>query len=52
MHECPECMQACDCDGDDTWMDAPDNCSCDHYEGFDEETDWSEGLDDDELPRL
>ena len=30
MHECPICGQACDCDGDDTWMDAPANCACDH----------------------
>jgi len=23
MHECPECGQACDCDGEDTWFDWP-----------------------------
>ena len=21
-HECPDCYQACYCDGDDTWMDS------------------------------
>lgn len=30
MHECPDCGQACDCDGEDTWFDeCPDNCECD-----------------------
>ena len=24
MHECLECGQTCDCDGDDTWMDTDD----------------------------
>jgi len=28
MHECPICGCACDCDGDDTWLDAPDDCEC------------------------
>ena len=22
MHECPDCGQACDCDGEDLWNDA------------------------------
>jgi hypothetical protein len=22
MHECPACYYVCDCDGEDTWMDA------------------------------
>ena len=27
-HPCPECDQACYCDGEDTWWDeAPDDCS-------------------------
>jgi hypothetical protein len=29
MHECPDCGMACDCDGEDTWIDAPDECE--HY---------------------
>jgi hypothetical protein len=43
MHECPVCGQACDCDGDDLWCDAPDDCSCeceilgeDEYPRYDE----------------
>ena len=38
MHECPDCGQACDCDGEDTWndYDSPDakNCThdCEEYE--------------------
>jgi hypothetical protein len=29
MHECPQCGQACACDGEDTWFDeAPDDCEC------------------------
>jgi len=27
MHDCPFCFQACDCDGEDTWLEAPDDCS-------------------------
>ena len=34
MHECPDCGQACDCDGEDTWFDWDSdealNCECDH----------------------
>lgn len=26
MHSCPDCDQACDCDGDDTWFDDVDEC--------------------------
>jgi len=34
MHECPECGQACDCDGEDTWFDNYTNCEheCDEWE--------------------
>ena len=29
MHECPDCGQDCDCDGEDTWWDNyPD---CEHW---------------------
>lgn len=28
MHECPWCGMACDCDGEDTWLDAPLYCQC------------------------
>lgn len=41
MHECPVCGQACDCDGEDTWLDAPLDCDhdCDECDevGFDDE---------------
>lgn len=30
MHECPECGQACDCDGEDTWISFPYNLGCTH----------------------
>lgn len=40
MHEC-EHGYACDCDGDDTWLDRPTGCVC--------ECDDDEDLDDDEL---
>ena len=27
MHSCPDCGQACDCDGEDTWIDEnEDDC--------------------------
>lgn len=32
MHECPECYQMCDCDGDDLYNDAESEyceCACD-----------------------
>lgn len=28
MHECWNCGQACDCDGEDTWNSCPDECEC------------------------
>lgn len=41
MHECPNCGQACDCVGDDTWNDMEaEECQCDcewaeeNIEGF------------------
>ncbi len=32
MHECPNCGQACDCDGEDTWyeFDSPEALVCLH----------------------
>lgn len=37
MHECPECGQACDCDGEDTWFDDEQTAlNCEHVcEDFD-----------------
>ena len=29
MHSCPECGQACACDGEDTWFE--NYLSCEHY---------------------
>jgi hypothetical protein len=47
MHECPECGQACDCDGDDLWQDAPAmcRCACDDLDAADDDDD-----DDDDAP--
>lgn len=28
MHECLSCGQACDCDGEDMWNEAPEECLC------------------------
>lgn len=49
MHECPECGQACDCCGDDTWDNSEAAC-CEHecddeydedeYDGFDADDSW------------
>lgn len=52
-HDCPDCGQACYCDGDDTWIDlwATDG-DCDHECGDDEwpDDDW-DATPDDEAPR-
>lgn len=52
MHDCPKCGMACDCDGEDTWLNAPDNCACDH-EGSgcedDDDIGYDEDLEDDDL---
>lgn len=40
MHECPDCGQACDCDGEDTWydFDSPEAMCCEHEcEEFDDD---------------
>jgi hypothetical protein len=29
MHDCPNCGQACDCDGEDTWFNNYPGCLCD-----------------------
>ena len=38
MHECPMCGQECDCDGEDSWIDYPNNCihECKYDEYYDE----------------
>lgn len=46
MHECENCGQACDCDGEDTWLETPDDCSHD-CEDFDDEDDLNDFADDD-----
>jgi hypothetical protein len=40
MHECPECGQACDCDGEDTWFENVTDCAC---------TCWIDDMDEDEF---
>lgn len=48
MHECPECGQTCDCDGEDIWRDWPFNLDCTHECEKDDDdlylddTSWSE----------
>jgi hypothetical protein len=45
MHDCPRCGQACDCDLEDTWLDAPIDCICDcegYYASEDDYEDWAE----------
>lgn len=42
MHECPDCGQVCDCDGEDTWSDyAGRTCrhACDEYDRDEYEND-------------
>lgn len=49
MHECPECGQACDCLGDDTW-DATESIECMHVCSDDGDDDfWFEELEDYQL---
>ena len=38
MHDCPECYEAGDGDGEDTWFDDPEDClhNCNEYEDFDD----------------
>jgi hypothetical protein len=45
MHDCPRCGQACDCDLEDTWLEAPVDCICDcegYYDSEDDYEDWAE----------
>jgi hypothetical protein len=42
MHECPNCGQACDCCGDDTWDDT-ESLMCEHDCDDDYEYDWPMG---------
>lgn len=44
MHECPFCGQACDCDGEDTWLNPPGHCQCECED--DSEDDWEHDYDD------
>lgn len=52
MHSCPWCYMACDCDGDDTWIDWPFNLDCTHCPDGepvddDKEHDYDDDYDDD-----
>jgi hypothetical protein len=33
MHSCPDCGQACDCDGEDTSVDSENENCCHNCEG-------------------
>jgi len=51
MHECPNCGQACDCDGEDTWFDDLNtylSCShdCEEQDDFYPEDDFDPDRDD------
>jgi hypothetical protein len=37
VHECQFCGSACDCDGEDTWLDTPDDCICECLSDEDDE---------------
>lgn len=41
MHACPRCGMACDCDGDDLYVECWDDCDCqcDEPEFIDDEMD-------------
>lgn len=50
MHECPECNQTCDCDGEDTWndFDSSDVENCVHEcEDMDEDEFENDDMDTD-----
>ncbi len=41
MHDCLDCGQACDCDGEDTWFDdPPDDCAHGCDDDFEDEDEW------------
>ncbi len=40
MHTCPDCQMACDCEGEDTWMELSDPSLCMHDCEDDEGDDW------------
>ena len=42
MHECPDCGQACDCDGDDLWRSAPTHCLCECGDYIEPDDEWPE----------
>jgi hypothetical protein len=44
MHNCPECGMACDCDGEDTWIDSRAT-DCTHE--CEDNDDYTDGLEDD-----
>lgn len=53
MHECPECGQACDCDGEDTWVSWPYNLDCMHEcELFDDDDEYEYIPEDERLQDL
>ena len=43
MHDCPECGQACDCDGEDTWFEYVGNCAHECEDELDDS--WAELID-------
>jgi len=39
MHECPDCGDVCDCDGEDMWQSWPYNKDCEHSCEMEEDCD-------------
>jgi hypothetical protein len=55
MHECPDCGQACDCDGEDTWFSIidPEDCECPCLDEEEEDCDDDyDGMDGDHVSGL
>ena len=46
MHECVSCGQACACDIEDTWLDAPEDCTCPCWDEPDDESELLPARDD------
>lgn len=39
MHDCPDCGQVCDCDGEDHYQSPPRNCThdCDNHDDLEDD---------------
>jgi len=52
VHECPDCGEACDCDGEDHWQSSPADCLhwtvCQYVSSDEDEYDPEQHLDPDD----